>query len=642
VSGPAVRFVVVPFLPAYQAALGVSSLVAVLQRAGIDSRVDYLNVEYRQRLGRDLYQRAADGTRTTHLLGEMVFARALWGDRAPAWDAYARRVREDLAEMYRAFRCFSFVSLPGEEADERPGERAVEETLARLAAFYEAAPGVVREWATRLAAARPRVVGFSTTFQQNVAALALARELRRLVPAEETAILFGGGNCEGAMGQALAGAFPFVDTVVSGEAEHVIVDLVRRALDPGRRPGLPRYVEGVRVEDMDGLPVPVFDDYFAAARETDLAWKAHLPAEASRGCWWGARSHCTFCGLNGTGMAYRAKAPERAAAELRLLAGRHGRRFFMMADNIMDARYTETFMPLVAGDGLRFFFEVKANLRKADLRRMAAAGVVWIQPGIESLSTPILRLMGKGTSRLLNVQLLKWCAELGIRGSWNLLCGFPGEPPAEYDAMAALMPSLYHLQPPAGVFPVRLDRFSPYFTAPERHGVAAIEPAWAYGFAYPGVEPAARRRLAYYFDFQHADGRDPTAYLPRVLDAADGWYRAGWAGARLEIVDTDDGPAVYDTRAGERAVHALSALDRAILDGLDTARSLPALVERLRAAGVAAPPDEVGARVAALEARHWVIGEGSRRLSLVLDRPPVDRGTQAAVEYLIGQMDPVA
>ena len=41
--------------------------------------------------------------------------------------------------------------------------------------------------------------------------------------------------------------------------------------------------------------------------------------ETSRGCWWGAKSHCTFCGLNGETMAFRSKSPRRALDELEQL-----------------------------------------------------------------------------------------------------------------------------------------------------------------------------------------------------------------------------------------------------------------------------------------------------------------------------------
>ena len=82
--------------------------------------------------------------------------------------------------------------------------------------------------------------------------------------------------------------------------------------------------------------------------------------------------------------------------------------------------------------GVSLFYEVRPNLGKEQLRRLRDAGVRHIQPGIESFSDPVLRLVRKGTSALQNIQLLKWCKELGIEPIWNLLWGFPGEPPEEY------------------------------------------------------------------------------------------------------------------------------------------------------------------------------------------------------------------
>ena len=49
------RFVVVPFLPAHQPALGVSSLLSVLEARGIAGDVRYLNLAYGERVGWDLY-----------------------------------------------------------------------------------------------------------------------------------------------------------------------------------------------------------------------------------------------------------------------------------------------------------------------------------------------------------------------------------------------------------------------------------------------------------------------------------------------------------------------------------------------------------------------------------------------------------
>ena len=61
------------------------------------------------------------------------------------------------------------------------------------------------------------LVGVSSTFPQNCAALALLRRLKARHPTIRTAM--GGGNCEGPMGAAIHELFPFVDYVCSGEGD---------------------------------------------------------------------------------------------------------------------------------------------------------------------------------------------------------------------------------------------------------------------------------------------------------------------------------------------------------------------------------------------------------------------------------------
>lgn len=231
---------------------------------------------------------------------------------------------------------------------------------------------------------------------------------------------------------------------------------------------------------MDSLPMPDFDDYFDAARGTDLEKekKINLVAESSRGCWWGAKSQCSFCGLNGDNAAFRSKDPQAFADELRALTDRYGPSYFMLADNIMDLKYIDTLFPdlITQGDEFTLFYETKSNLRKEQLELMSAGGIVKIQPGIESLSTPILKLMGKGTTRLQNLQLLKWCEEFHIDLKWNLLYGFPNEEARQYEEMAELMPWLVHLPAPSSAVQIRIDRFGGYWKAPETRGYATYVP----------------------------------------------------------------------------------------------------------------------------------------------------------------------
>jgi hypothetical protein len=133
--------------------------------------------------------------------------------------------------------------------------------------------------------------------------------------------------------------------------------------------------------------------------------------------------------------------------------------------------------------------------------------------------------MKKGCTALQNIQLLRWCREIGITAAWNLLAGFPGEREDSYTAMAALVPLLTHLPPPVACTPIRLDRFSPLFTRRQEMGLCRVRPTSAYYYVFP-FDRRELERLAYFFDFDYADGRRPAAYLEPLQRAVGSWWEA--------------------------------------------------------------------------------------------------------------------
>lgn len=626
--GPGIRFVVVPFLPALQPALGVSSLLSVLRSRGIAGDVRYLNLEYGERVGWELYDYVAGGLPTPFLLGEALFARALWGERAPPFERYEQGVE-------RWFQRVAALGGPGWEKPRREWERHV---VGLRRAFAEA-PRVVAEWATAVLADGPRVLGFTSTFQQNVAALALAQEIRRQAPAERVALVFGGANCEDDMGRALAENFSFVDRVVSGEAEEVIFDLVRD-LPAGGSCG-ERFVQGRMVRDMDALPLPDFDDYFADPHRASLGERVWLVAESSRGCWWGAKSHCTFCGLNGGTMAFRSKSPERFASELETLSRQYGLADFALTDNILDMSYLTTLLPelVASARSYNLFYETKSNLRKDQLELLAAAGVRSLQPGIESFSTAVLKLMAKGTTRLQNVQLLKWCAELGLKVTWNFLYGFPGEEPREYEDMAELMPALFHLPPPTDSSNVRLDRFGPYWRSPERHHIRNVRRYWSYDYAFAALPAGERERLAYFFEYEYEDGRQPLDYARPSVERIADWRTAARAGARLELCAMDGAACVLDTRPCRvEEVYTLPPEGPVLLGALDAVVGRERLWEALRRQGWAIDQDRCERLLAELVERRFVIEDNGLCLSLVVDPRQRQRVEERQVSLRVARL----
>jgi len=278
---------------------------------------------------------------------------------------------------------------------------------------------------------------------------------------------------------------------------------------------------------MDESPLPDYDEYFQRLADSPVSEElgaAGITYESARGCWWGAKHHCTFCGLNGSTMNFRSKPAERVFEELYTLSKRYRSLCFIVVDNIIDMNHVKELLPMVRGCDIdfSFYYETKANLKKHEMRLLSDAGVRTIQPGIESLSTPILKLMRKGTTALQNVRFLKWCAEMGITPDWNLLYGFPGEPPEEYERMAQAMPSLTHLTPPCSVHPICINRFSPYYNTPEEFGIQLEGPKLWYRFLHEADEDGLNN-LAYFFEHSYDDGRDPGDYVQELRRVTESW-----------------------------------------------------------------------------------------------------------------------
>jgi ribosomal peptide maturation radical SAM protein 1 len=442
------------------------------------------------------------------------------------------------------------------------GRGASEDFIHKATVARGLVPGFLAGCADRIVGEDPLLVGFSMTFSQNHASLLLAHLIKQRSP--ETPIVFGGSNCEGPMGLALHRLFPWVDIVVRGPGEEALVSIAR-ALKANRpiqtsvsvlargfsNEALPAGSHSPEI-DLDQLPIPDYDDYFqqieGAEFYDDVIQGMDLPFETGRGCWWGAKHHCTFCGLNGATMAFRSKSPDRVVSEIRSLSSRYQRRTLAAVDNIIDFRYFDTVLPMLRDDGydLDIFYEIKGNLTKAQVRLLRDSGIRRIQPGLESLSSPILRLMRKGITAWQNVRLLKWCAEMGVDPEWNLLFGFPGEPPVEYERMVGLIPSLVHLKPPV-LARLIVERFSPYHFDAAALGVRLIGPEPLQRYLYD-ADDEDLTELGYYFEYAYADGRDPEDYVGPLRKAVSTWRdQQGHASLRyfvcpgyVEIVDDRD------------------------------------------------------------------------------------------------------
>jgi ribosomal peptide maturation radical SAM protein 1 len=612
-TSPRVVLLAMPFGAIDRPALGVSLLQAAARRQGVHCDVRYLTLPFAEFVGASEYLWLSDGVPYESFAGDWLFAEALYGPRPDADAAYEHDILRsryglDDASVRRILRARAYVEpFLGHCLDTVPwGD-------------YD-------------------VVGFTSTFQQNLASLALAGRVKAAHPS--AVVAFGGANWEGEMGEALHRRFRFVDVACSGEADESFPALLA-ALGAGAPlggvPGIV-YREGTAtrstparpVEDLDALPYPCFDSYFTALAGSSCAvdLTPRLLVETARGCWWGERSHCTFCGLNGATMRFRSKSPERARAELAELVAAHGVSVVSVVDNILDMRYFRTLLPALAdGPPMDLFWEIKANLSRRQVQTLADAGVRWVQPGIESMSDHVLDLLAKGTTMRRNLQLLKWGREYGVKIEWNLLFGAPGEEPADYLRQAELFEDLGFLDPPGACGPVRLDRFSPYHGDPGRYGMCNVRPTAAYRYLYD-VAPAELDRIAYYFDFDYADGRRPLDYVRPALDAVERWRERHRAGGGLWMATRPDGAVtIVDHRAGRpRRSSTIEGWKAEVYTACDRARTRAEIDALASVAGVEST--EVTRFLDRCVAVGVMVHDGEQWLALAVHTPPRrDHGT---------------
>lgn len=554
--------------------LGLSLLKAGCRRADLDCSIRYFNFEMIERF---FSSQASEAARhyvaaTTNyrmaFAAESIFADLYYGpDRNRAL-----RFHELIAEADEPLRSF-------------------------LQHLREIAPDLVAHCLRSVDWDNVSVLGLSSTFiGMTLPAALLARTVKAHHPHVITVL--GGPNTEGPMGIAVARSFAEFDYILRGEADHTFPELVRRVLAGEAPDGLPGLVmrshDGTTrawparpVARLDELPVPDFDDFMRHAREGPLASRfaarMELPFESSRGCWWGEVSHCKFCGINGEGMGFRAKAPDRVLEEIEALNRRYRPQRFFAADAILDRSYFETLLPALADRKwpVSLSYEIKANLRDKQVARLAAAGVDEILPGIECFSTPLLKRMAKGATALDNVLCLRLSEEHDIRVRWYFMIGLPGETASDTDQNLTVIGRIPHLQPPRQIARFTLQRFTPYFQEPDAHGIDRIRPLREYRAVF-ALDDATIAELAYHFEFDFTDGRDLdfTARNESRASAAIAEWTEAYPGPRLDMWSGARTVAILDTRAQRHLLYIMTGTAVGIQADLAQPTTLSQLVAK--------------------------------------------------------------
>ena len=603
-----VTLAAMPWHAANRPSLAVAILVSLLRRdrpavevteyhGGIRWTEFLLRKGYGETAVRDYTDIADNGV--PHGLGDWVFAGCLYDD--PDWRIAEFRAHADKQNL----------------------------DISKVVRMQPFAPDFLTAAANEILASDPDIVGLTSTFMQNVPSLALARRLKRLRPSLQ--VIFGGQNCDGPMGEALHRNHRFVDFVVRGEGEQVfplLLDDIEAGEAPVELPGVcwwdgDRSVANPQIAPVippATIPSPDFDAWHDTLERSTIREfvTPELLLESSRGCWWGEKHQCTFCGLNGSTIAFRAKPADRVWEEMSAMVHRYQILDVVTVDLILDMTFFHTLLPKMAEAGwdLRVAYEIKSNLRTEHVAALTAAGIVIVQPGVENLNGRVLKIMDKGVDGAANVRLLRDCEEYGLTAGWNYLYGFPGERPEDYWSVIAQMRALVHLQPPSGAVPIVLERFSPHFERPDL-GFKRREPVAFYRYVYD-LPDAELMDLAYFFD------TDWVGITGNVVDALvaglDQWKR-DYPHSYLTADDQDGRLVIDDHRRGwPRTRHLITGWHAAAYRGLARPRSEKALHAHLTKGGHAVDEDLIEGWLLDAKTAGLVFRDGDTWVALATNR----------------------
>lgn len=621
-----VALINMPFASINRPSIGMTQLSSVLKSRFPDQvsvELTYLNHDFAHYMGVPFYKRIAE------LMDHLSTGLGDWFFRQLAFP----HLPDNTEEYFK--RCY-----PVRTERTRMLKKLILEKRAEVEPFLES---VIDKYGF----AEAHVVGFGSTFMQTVGCFAMARLLKARNP--EIITVMGGANCEAKMGREIARQVPQIDFVFSGPSlqsfstfvDHLTkknfkachqINGVYSKQNCGSDSGLVsigRFAPVAEIGEDLHIDTPIDLDYSAFLDKFEKSFPnatfaPQLLIETSRGCWWGERAHCTFCGLNGGSMAYRAMNPNLAIQTFKSLFN-YGSRSSMVecVDNIMPKNYVREVLPFLdTPPDTAIFYEVKADLTEEDLKVLKSARVRLIQPGIEALNTITLKLMKKGTTAFGNIMFLKNCIKHDLQPSWNLLIGFPGEPEEVYKKYLTDLPLLTHLYPPSGAFPVRFDRFSPYHEQAKEYRLD-LQPVDFYELTYPFSKDSLNN-LAYYFinrDFRAEYFTTLVKWIDKVQKQTTAWVDL-WdtSQPKLYFKGNGDSTVVHDSRSGQPVEFVVGTTGRQTLECLEKPKELFALAKQLSHI----PNYDVEKEVALLQERGLVFQEGPRYLNLVHLQEPAD------------------
>ena len=325
----------------------------------------------------------------------------------------------------------------------------------------------------------PLIVAMTATSAQLDEAEEIARAAKRLLPAAIRII--GGPHVSVVPVDSLKSSEFQVACI--GEGVETIAEIVLRLTIIQDRDFRP--IAGIAFKDENGrvhsnslrVPLLELDDYPFPSDCLELFWEhAKTPEENCKHLiyilsGYGCPYDCIFCAQRSIhGRSIRERSANNIFEEISHLAVRGFCKFAFVQETFLNQKKRiDEFCRLIEDAGLEIEWTAEARadqLAYEQLKRMQAAGLRFIQIGVESGDDALLKRLGKNIDLEQVLQLRNWCHDLKIDTAFYLLVGLPGQ-----DWQSVMRSALFMKDhPPTIVLPNMHRSQSPFLTQVQKYG----------------------------------------------------------------------------------------------------------------------------------------------------------------------------
>jgi radical SAM superfamily enzyme YgiQ (UPF0313 family) len=329
------------------------------------------------------------------------------------------------------------------------------------------------------------LIGFSViSYYHFLLALLLSKKIKSL---GKIKVVLGGPFIS-IHGQELLDSFPAVDYLIVGDGQIPLLRLIEHIekqrpiedvpnliyMQDGIIKSNPREsfpVEELYMPDFSDLPF----DFFRSKLDDERL--LCFPYMTSRGC----LSNCNFCKFKAVTPLLECKSYNKVATELLTMKKLYHTDTFYFFDETINHSYKyldklcDTFIERKLGIFWRAFARAE-NLDRNILSKMKEAGCIGLTFGIESGSSRILELMGKGLNIEQASEVLKDSYQAGIKNEISLMVGYPYEKEEDVEETVKFIRKNSEYIDTMKVACFRLEKGIPLYNNPEKFGIQNLRP----------------------------------------------------------------------------------------------------------------------------------------------------------------------